>query len=150
MEIPLCQQFAPSRPWSEIVPGHAEPPGAPREWVVALIRQMTQAVESRQVATPDSRLVGEYLTGRPLKAAESHAGWFLAGLESEVGNLSNGQLWTLCMWAAADWMRSREGTYLLPLADGRVLRYAERVWQPPAEASDNEIRSNEERSNDER
>ena len=60
--------------------------------------------------------------------------------EPVEGNLSNGQLWTLAMWVTADWTRDQEGSgvYLLPLANGRVLCYAERVWQPPAEPDEDE------------
>ncbi|MDY7076587.1 MAG: ParB N-terminal domain-containing protein [Chloroflexota bacterium] len=140
VEIPLCRQFAPSRSWNDVIPDHPEPPGVPRQWMVGVIRQMVQAVERRKAAASDSRLVCEFLTGRPLRVSDSHKGWFLDGLENEIGNLSNGQLWTLAMWVTADWTRDQEGSgvYLLPLADGRVLCYAERAWQPPAEPEESE------------
>jgi len=131
-EIPLCRQFAPTRSWNDVIPEHPVPPGVPRVWMVAVMREMTKEVERYKAAASDSRLVCEYLTGRPLKAAESHKGWFVEGLEREIGNLSDGQLWTLFMWVTADWMWNREFRYLLPLPDGRVLLYAERAWQPPA------------------
>jgi hypothetical protein len=60
---------------------------------------------------------------------ESHKGWFLEGLKNEIGNLSDGQLWTLVTWVTADWMRhsGRGRQYLLPLPDGRTLCYADRT-----------------------
>ena len=139
-EVPLCRQFAPIRSWNDVVPEHPAPPGVPREWMVAVIREMVQAVGKRKAPTSSSRLVCEHLTGRPLKAAESHKGWFIEALESQIGNLSDGQLWTLFTWVTADWMRDQEGTggYLLPLADGRVIRYTERAWQPPADPGEDE------------
>jgi ParB-like chromosome segregation protein Spo0J len=139
-EIPRCRQFAPTRSWNDVIPEHPAPPGVPREWMVAVIREMVRMVERHKAAAADSRLVCEHLTGRPLKASESHKGWFVEGLESEIGNLSDGQLWTLAMWVTADWMRDQDGAgvYLLPFADGRVLRYTERAWQPPVEPGEGE------------
>ncbi len=133
-EIPLCRQFGPACSWNDIVPEHPSPPRVPRAWMVGVMKEMVEAVERRKAAASDSRLACEILTGRPLKASESHKGWFLEGLRNEIGNLSDGQLWMLVMWVTADWMRDEKGRYLLPLADGRVLRYAERAWQPPAES----------------
>ncbi len=139
-EVPLCWQFAPARSWNDVIPEHPAPPGVPREWMVAVIREMVQAVGKRKAPTSSSRLACEHLTGRPLKAAESHKGWFIEALESQIGNLSDGQLWTLFTWVTADWMRDQDeaGVYLLPLADGRVLRYTERAWQPPADPGEDE------------
>ena len=133
-EIPLCRQFGPACSWNDIVPDHPSPPGVPRAWMVGVMEELVEAVERRKAAASDSRLVCEILTGRPLKASESHKGWFLEGLRDEIGNLSDGQLWMLAMWVTADWMRDEKGRYLLPLADGRVLCYTERMWQPPAES----------------
>ncbi|MBN1179930.1 MAG: ParB N-terminal domain-containing protein [Anaerolineae bacterium] len=135
-EIPLCRQFAPVPTWNDLLPAHPSPPGMPREWMAATIEAMTGAVEERAYGS-ESRMVCEFLTGRTLKAGESHKGWFLEKLRAEVGNLSDGQLWTLVTWVTADWMRhsGRRRQYLLPLPDGRVLCYADRTWrvQPPPE-----------------
>jgi hypothetical protein len=146
-EIPLCRQFAPVPTWNDLIPAHPSPPGMPREWMAATIEAMTGAVEERAYGS-ESRMVCEFLTGRPLKAGESHKGWFLEGLKAEIGNLSDGQLWTLVTWVTADWMRhsGRGRQYLLPLPDGRVLCYADRTWrvQTPPEPEPVEVEGEDE------
>jgi hypothetical protein len=138
VEIPLCRQYGPARSWDESVPEHPAPPGVPREWMVGLIEDLVESVERRAYSGSEARLVCEMLTGRPLRSSESHKGRFAEGLEAEVGNLSDGQLWMLLMWVAADWMQTRKKRYLLPMPSGQVIEYREEAWPLPPEAGEEE------------
>jgi hypothetical protein len=39
--------------------------------------------------------------------------WFAQQFEEQIGNLSLEQLWTLFIWATAEWQRAKKETFLL-------------------------------------
>ncbi len=97
----------------------------PRDWFVFQVKYLGGQVKARY--GQDAALL-EPLTGRPLKSGEGHSEWFLKQFGEQVGNLTDGQLWTLYLWALADWQRMHhqsEGV-LFPL-DGGGQRFA-RYW----------------------
>jgi ParB-like chromosome segregation protein Spo0J len=128
-QVPLCRQYAPTRTWKEIVQEHPAPPGVPREWMMHLIELQVRDIQGKAGYGSEARQACEILTGRPLKASDSHRGWFMEGLKEQAGNLSTGQLWTLLMWVSVDWMYHHHYRYLLPMPDGRTLLYNERSWK---------------------
>jgi hypothetical protein len=109
--VPVCRQFAPNQPWTEILPAHPEPPGLPRAWLKAQILQLVQDA-NRQGS---DRNAFEFLTGRPLSASESYGGWFAQQLETQGGDLSPAQLFTLFVWAHAEWLRAQNQAFDLPV-----------------------------------
>jgi hypothetical protein len=118
LAIPVCRQFAPNQPWQEIVPGHPEPPGLPREWLKAQILHLVQ--EANRHGT--DRNAFEFLTGRPLSASENYGDWFAQQLESQGGDLSLAQLFTLFVWAHSEWQRARRREFTLP-ANGQGMQF---------------------------
>lgn len=124
--IPVCRQFAPHQPWSEIVPGHPEPPGVPREWLKAQLLHLVQDANRHG----SDRNVFEFLTGRPLSAGENYGDWFAQQLESQGGELSLAQLFTLFIWAHSEWQRARRREFVLPVSGHGVQfsHYKEVSW----------------------
>ncbi|MCB0018791.1 MAG: ParB N-terminal domain-containing protein [Anaerolineales bacterium] len=124
--IPVCRQFAPNQPWPEIIPGHPEPPGLPRAWLKAQILQLVQDANRRE----SGRNTFEFLTGRPLSASENYGDWFAQQMESQGGDLSLGQLFTLFIWAHSEWQRARRREFTLPVNEHGVQfsRYKEVSW----------------------
>ena len=67
----------------------------------------------------------EFLTGRPLSANEAHGDWFARQLEEQIGELSDAQMFTLFVWAHAEWQRARNGRlFSLPL-NGNGVQFAD-------------------------
>jgi ParB-like chromosome segregation protein Spo0J len=135
-EVPLCVQYASARGWKDTIPVHPNPPKVPREWLAGLIKGQVTAIAHNSYGRGNSRLTGEILTGCPMKADEQHNTWLVEGLEREIGNLSDGQLWTLLMWTTGDWFRvnahhgnTRSGSYPLLLPDGRTPAYRDVGWR---------------------
>jgi hypothetical protein len=60
----------------------------------------------------------EFLTGRPMSSSEKYEDWFEKQLGEQIGNLSDGQLFTLLLWATAEWQRGQGKPFSLPLNDG--------------------------------
>jgi hypothetical protein len=109
--VPVCRQFAPTQPWNEIIPAHAAPPGVPRDWLKA---QILLLVKAGQPNYGGSTMPFEFLTGRPMGANDSYNDWFSQQFKEQIGNLSLEQLWTLFIWATAEWQRAKKETFLLP------------------------------------
>ena len=112
--IPWCRQYAPAETdWSRLADGQAGPPGPPRPWIIHQIKYL--AGEKRN--TRGSGELLEVLTGRPMKSDEAHSSWFADMFEQQVGRLTDQHLWTLYLWALADWQRLNTGSsvHLLPL-----------------------------------
>ena len=132
LPIPVCRQFAPNQPWHELIPAHPEPPGVPREW---LKEQILHLVKDANRHGSD-RNAFEFLTGRPMAANESYGDWFNQQLETQVGDLSDSQLFTLFVWAHAEWQRAKSGSFSLPI-NGHGMQFApyqERPWRLKEEA----------------
>jgi hypothetical protein len=72
----------------------------------------------------------EFLTGRPLSAGESYGDWFAQQLETQGGDLSPAQLFTLFIWAHSEWQRARRREFTLPVNGHGVqfARYKETPW----------------------
>jgi hypothetical protein len=65
-------------------------------------------------AYDSSTMPFEFLTGRPMGANDNYNEWFAQQFEEQIGNLSLEQLWTLFIWATAEWQRAKKETFLLP------------------------------------
>jgi hypothetical protein len=94
-----------------MIPAHSQPPGVPREWLKEQILHLVQAANRRN----SDRNAFEFLTGRPMGANESYGEWFGKQLGEEMGELSDGQLFTLFIWAHAEWQRARRQPFSLPV-----------------------------------
>lgn len=124
--IPVCRQYAPARPWREIIPAHPAPPEMPRAWVQAQILHLVEAANQHG----SGRNAFEFLTGRPLGGDESYSDWFKKQLAAQGGELSEAQLFSLFIWAHAEWQRARGRAFNLPL-NGSAAQfglYEERPW----------------------
>jgi hypothetical protein len=126
--IPVCRQFAPNQPWNELIPAHSDPPGMPRDW---LKEQILHLVKDANRRGNNDRNAFEFLTGRPMGANENYNNWFSQQMESQGGNLSDAQLFTLFVWAHAEWRRARNSQFSLPVNGHGVqfAMYRERRWQ---------------------
>jgi hypothetical protein len=125
--VPVCRQFAPNQPWSGRIPAHPEPPGIPREWLKAQLLHLVKAANQHG----SGRNAFEFLTGRPMGANENYSDWFEKQLETQGGELSDAQLFTLFVWAHAEWQRAKSRTFSLPL-NGRGIQFAlyrEQPWR---------------------
>ena len=125
--VPVCRQFAPNQPWHELVPGHPSPPEMPREW---LREQILHLVKDANRHGSD-RNAFEFLTGRPMGANENYGDWFSQQMDSQGGDLSDAQLFTLFVWAHAEWQRARGSQFSLPV-NGHGVQFAtyhERSWR---------------------
>jgi hypothetical protein len=126
--IPLCRQFAPRERWAETIPEHPAPGVMPREWLKHQILELNKT--HRHYA---EKRMFEWLTGRPMGATEKHDNWFETQLNEQVGDLSDGQLWTLLVWALAEWRRRGDvsPTFWLPTSgtSSQFLPYREVVWR---------------------
>ena len=124
--VPVCRQFAPNRPWAERIPAHPAPPEMPREWLKEqLLLLVTEANRHGS-----ERNAFEFLTGRPMGANESHSDWFSQQLATQGGELSDAQVFTLFVWAHAEWQRAKGQSFSLPV-NGRAVQFAlyrERPW----------------------
>jgi hypothetical protein len=112
--VPVCRQYAPADSWETLIPEHPEPPGVPREWLREQILKLADAGRTYG----DAYHPFEFLTGRPMSSSEKYADWFETQLAEQIGNLSDGQLFTLLLWAAAEWQRGQSKAFSLPLNDG--------------------------------
>ncbi len=127
LTVPVCRQYAPSQPWAALIPAHPEPPGVPRDWLKAQIRHLVNAGNRNH----SDRNTFEFLTGRPMAANENYGDWFSQQLESQGGELSDAQLFTLFMWAHTEWQRASNLTFSLPL-NGHGKQFVvvqERPWR---------------------
>ncbi|MBK8986294.1 MAG: hypothetical protein IPM39_09470 [Chloroflexi bacterium] len=118
-QIPVCRQFAPNRPWTELIPAHPAPPEIPRAWLKEQLLHLVQAANRHG----SERNAFEFLTGRPLAASESHSDWFSQQLATQGGELSDAQLFTLFIWAHAEWQRAQGQLFSLPL-NGSAAQFA--------------------------
>ncbi len=112
--VPVCRQYAPTDSWETLVPEHPEPPGVPREWMREQILKLAAAGRTYG----DAYHPFEFLTGRPMSSSEKYEDWFEKQLGEQIGNLSDGQLFTLLLWATAEWQRGQGKPFSLPLNDG--------------------------------
>lgn len=125
--IPICRQFAPNQPWHELIPGHPSPPEMPRDWLKAQILHLVKDANRHG----SSRNAFEFLTGRPMGANENYSDWFSQQLDAQGGDLSDAQLFTLFVWAHAEWQRARNSQFSLPV-NGHGVQFAtvhERPWR---------------------
>jgi hypothetical protein len=125
--VPVCRQFASNQPWHELVPGHPSPPEMPREW---LKEQILHLVKDANRHGSD-RNAFEFLTGRPMGANETYSNWFSQQLDAQGGDLSDAQMFTLFVWAHAEWQRARSSQFSLPVNGHGVqfATYQERGWR---------------------
>ncbi|MCC6606259.1 MAG: ParB N-terminal domain-containing protein [Anaerolineae bacterium] len=127
LTVPVCRQYAPSQPWAALIPAHPEPPGVPRDWLKAQIRHLVNAGNRHH----NDRNTFEFLTGRPMTANENYGDWFSQQLESQGGELSDAQLFTLFVWAHTEWQRAQNRTFSLPInGHGKqFIAVQERPWR---------------------
>ena len=125
--IPVCRQFAPNQPWPEMIPAHPEPPGIPRDWLKVQILNLVKEANRHG----SDRNAFEFLTGRPMGANENYGDWFSQQLDVQGGDLSDTQLFTLFVWAHAEWQRAKSDSFSLPI-NGHGMQFAtyqERPWR---------------------
>lgn len=138
LPIPVCRQFAPNQPWPELIPAHPEPPGVPRDWLKAQILHLVKEANRHG----SDRNAFEFLTGRPMGANENgpagqaSGNWFSQQLETQGGDLSDAQIFTLFVWAHAEWQRAQNSLFSLPTNGHGVqfATYAERPWRVAEES----------------
>jgi len=125
--VPVCRQFAPNQPWNELIPGHPSPPEMPRDWLKEQILDLIKDANRRS----NDRNAFEFLTGRPMAANENYSDWFSQQMASQGGDLSDAQLFTLFVWAHAEWQRAHRGSFSLPVNGNGVQfdTYQERGWR---------------------
>ena len=111
--IPVCRQFAPTAAWHEQIPAHPSPPGVPRDWLKEQILHLVRSANQQG----SNRNAFEFLTGRPMSSNETYSDWFVQQFEAEIGNLNHQQLFTLFIWAHAEWQRARGKAFSLPVND---------------------------------
>ncbi|HRQ42369.1 MAG TPA: ParB/RepB/Spo0J family partition protein [Chloroflexota bacterium] len=127
LPIPVCRQFAPNQPWPELIPAHPEPPGIPRDWLKVQILHLVKEANRHG----SDRNAFEFLTGRPMGANENYGDWFSQQLDAQGGDLSDAQLFTLFVWAHAEWQRAKSDSFSLPI-NGHGMQFAtyqERPWR---------------------
>jgi hypothetical protein len=127
LHIPVCRQFAPNQPWPELIPAHPEPPGIPRDWLKVQILHLVKEANRHG----SDRNAFEFLTGRPMGANENYGDWFSQQLDAQGGDLSDAQLFTLFVWAHAEWQRAKSDSFSLPI-NGHGMQFAtyqERPWR---------------------
>jgi len=112
--VPVCRQYAPTDAWETLVPEHPQPPGVPREWLREQILKLAAAGRTYG----DAYHPFEFLTGRPMSSNDKYDDWFEKQLAEQIGNLSDGRLFTLLVWATAEWQRGQGKPFSLPLNDG--------------------------------
>lgn len=124
--VPVCRQFAPDQPWHELIPAHPSPAEMPREWLKEQILHLVGDANRHG----NSRNAFEFLTGRPMGANENYSDWFAQQLDTQGGDLSDAQLFTLFVWTHTEWQRVRHGLFSLPV-NGKSVQFAtyhERPW----------------------
>ena len=125
--VPVCRQFAPNQPWHELIVGHPSPPEMPRDWLKEQILHLVKDANPHG----SSRNAFEFLTGRPMGSNENHGDWFSQQLDAQGGDLSDAQLFTLFVWAHAEWQRARNSQFSLPV-NGHGIQFAtyhEHSWR---------------------
>jgi hypothetical protein len=117
--IPVCRQFAPDQLWRELIPDHPGPPEMPRDWLKEQILHLVQAANRHS----SDRKAFEFLTGRPMGANENYSDWFSQQLDTQGGDLSDAQLFTLFVWAHSEWQRAQNNQFSLPV-NGHGVQFA--------------------------
>lgn len=126
-DVLVCRQYAPNLPWKEIIPEHPEPSGMPREWVKAQILHLVTTANNYG----SNRNAFEFLTGRPMGANENFGDWFGKQLDDRIGELNDAQLFTLLVWAFAEWQRAKSSSsFTMPVnrTGLQFATYAETKW----------------------
>ena len=96
--VPVCRQYAPANAWETLIQEHPEPPCVPRDWMKEQVLKL--ATDGRTYG--DAYHPFEFLTGRLMSSSEKYDNWFEKQLDEQVGNVSDGQLFTLLVWTTAD------------------------------------------------
>lgn len=109
--IPVCRQFAPVQGWRERIPAHPHPPQIPRAWLQEQILHLVG--ESNRHGSDRNSF--EFLTGRPLGGDERYGEWFRQQLAAQGGELSDAQMFTLFIWAHAEWQRAQRQPFSVPV-----------------------------------
>ena len=110
----------------------------PREWLKQTILQLA---ETNSNYGP-GRQPFEFLTSRPMSASEHYNTWFADQHNEQVGNLSDGQLWTLFTSAVSEWRRTKKhGRFTIPVkgSGAQFLDYQEVKWQLQAGADQGQM-----------
>ena len=107
--VPVCRQYAPDKAWRDLIPAFAGKVTMPRDWIEAQLLTLVNDAASRSQTSYGVRQIPiypfEFLTGRPLTTKDSHRSWFEEQFEAQKGDLSDKQLWTLFVWAFAEYHR---------------------------------------------
>ncbi|MCZ7673774.1 MAG: hypothetical protein M5U34_44990 [Chloroflexi bacterium] len=125
--FPFAASLPPNQPWHELIPGHPSPPEMPRDWLKEQILHLVKDANRHG----SSRNAFEFLTGRPMGANENYGDWFSQQLDTQGGDLSDAQLFTLFVWAHTEWQRARNSQFSLPV-NGHGVQFAtvhERPWR---------------------
>jgi hypothetical protein len=125
--VPVCRQFAPNQPWHDLIPAYPEPPGTPRDWLKEHILHLVEETNRHH----SDRNAFEFLTGRPMGANENYGDWFKEQFEAQGGDLRDAQLFTLFIWAHAEWQRARRRAFSLPVNGHglQIVTVQERPWR---------------------
>lgn len=99
--IPFCRQYAPERPWREIVPEHPTPT-LPRDWMVEQINQLAGDRKGGDTYKPF-----QWLTGRPMASNDKYDDWFLTQFKINKDELSDGQIFMLFVLVHEEWKRGQ-------------------------------------------
>lgn len=99
-QLVVCYQYAPDRPWREILPEYPAAPALERGWME---RQITMWVNDRK--SSDYKPF-QWLTGRPMSSGERWDDWFLEQFKTQKGELSNGQIFTLFLLVSGEWKQA--------------------------------------------
>ncbi|MCC6602090.1 MAG: ParB N-terminal domain-containing protein [Anaerolineae bacterium] len=99
-QMVVCHQYAPDRPWREIVPEYPAAPALERGWME---RQITMWVNDRK--SGDYKPF-QWLTGRPMSSGERWDDWFLEQFKTQKGELSSGQIFTLFLLVSGEWKQA--------------------------------------------
>jgi hypothetical protein len=114
--IPVCRQYAPNRPWQDLIPAHPAPVVLPRDYLISQIRLHVKEADRN---SSSDRHPFEFLTGRPL-GSESYTDWFESQFTEQVGSLSDAHLFTLFLWSLSEYERARHANAFTLPADAQA------------------------------
>lgn len=116
--IPYCRQYLPIQKWKEVIPENPSPPGMSRVWMV---KQIQTHYKRAATSSSDEERPLLFLIGRPLASNDSNRDWFSKQLKKQADTLTDGQLWTLCIWVINRWNGTGREQAFPVVGDGQQL-----------------------------
>ncbi len=118
--IPYCRQYLPTAQWKDVVPATPAPQGMTREWLIDQIKaHYAKAVSTSGSLDEERPLL--FLFGRTTVTSESNRDWFNKQFKKQSGELTDDQLWTLCIWIMNRWNGSSREQLFPVLGNGSQL-----------------------------